>query len=848
MCNRGEFELEDGLSGYWAVDEESLLSSLDTTRNGLSSNEASQRQQEYGPNRIGKKTQGGFFSALVAQFKSPIIIILLFSALLAFAASDNIDGLIIIAIVVSSSLLGFWQERMASNAIAKLLSMVEVKATVLRDNHRTDILVEDIVPGDIVFLSAGDIIPADSRILESHDLFINEATLTGETYPSEKQVGSIDLASPLGKRTNSVFMGTDVASGSCVALVVRTGKNTEFGKIAQKLSMKPPETDFEVGIRRFGYLLMQMTLLFMIAIFAFNVFFERPVLDSFLFALALAVGITPQLLPTIVSVNLSKGAQQMAKFKVIVKKLDAIEDFGSMNILCTDKTGTITEGVMRIHAGVDTQGTESNTVLEYAFLNASFQTGYKNPIDQAILKQLQFESSGYVKVDELPYDFIRKRLSVLLQENDQYLLVMKGAVGKVLECCTRVQNGQGDATDIREQYDAIMNEFKDLSGQGYRIIAVAYKKLRSPEVLTKKTETKLVLLGFLLMIDPPKEHIADTLAELRELGVQVKIVTGDNELVAAQIGRQIGIESPRVLTGSEIRQTADDALGIRANEVDIFAEVEPNQKERIIRALRKSGNVVGFMGDGINDASALHAADVGISVDSAADVAKEAAQFVLLEKDLNVLVDGVKSGRKTFANTIKYIMITMSANFGNMFSMAGASLLLPFLPLLPKQILGINFLSDFPGMTIASDGVDSDLIVKPRRWNLGFINRFMIVFGLLSTIFDFISFGVLLYIGSGQPDIFRTGWFVVSVITELLVMLIIRTRRPFYRSRPSRPLFISSVVVVGFTLILPYSFIGGIMSLVPLSMTVMAALVGIAVAYLLLNETAKAVFYHKVQL
>lgn len=848
MCNRDEIELEEGLSSYWALDEESLLSSLNTTRNGLSSDEASQRQEEYGPNRIGKKTQTGFFSALVAQFKSPIIIILLFSALLAFAASDNIDGLIIIAIVVSSSLLGFWQERMASNAVAKLLSMVEVKATVLRDGHRTDILVEEIVPGDIVFLSAGDIIPADARILESDDLFINEATLTGETYPSEKQVGCIDFASPLGKRGNSVFMGTNVASGSCVALVVNTGKNTEFGKIAQKLSVKPPETDFEVGIRRFGYLLMQMTFLFMIAIFAFNVFFQRSVLDSFLFALALAVGITPQLLPTIVSVNLSKGAQQMAKFKVIVRKLDAIEDFGSMNILCTDKTGTITDGIMQIHAGVDAEGTESDRILEYAYLNASFQTGYKNPIDQAILKQLQFESSGYAKVDELPYDFIRKRLSVLLQKDKQYLMIMKGAVGKVLECCTRVQNGHGDVTDIREQYETVMSRYRELSGQGYRIIAVAYKELRFPEVLTKKTETKLVLLGFLLMIDPPKEHITDTLAELRELGVHVKIVTGDNELVAAQIGKQIGIESPNVATGSEIRQTTDDALGIRANIVDIFAEVEPNQKERIIRALRKSGNVVGYMGDGINDASALHAADVGISVDSAADVAKEAAQFVLLEKDLNVLVDGVKSGRKTFANTIKYIMITMSANFGNMFSMAGASLLLPFLPLLPKQILGINFLTDFPGMTIASDGVDRDLVVRPRRWNLGFITRFMVVFGFLSTVFDFISFGVLMYIGAGQPDIFRTGWFVVSVLTELLVMLIIRTKRPFYKSRPSRPLFVSSIVVLVFTLILPYTVLGEVMTLVPLSMVVMVAMMGIVVAYLLLNETAKAVFYRKVNM
>ncbi len=832
---------------YWSAKEEDLLQALGSSRNGLSSNEALTRLRRDGPNIMRQRKEVGFISSLLAQFRSPIIIILLFSASLAFALSDSFDGLIIILIVMSSSLLGFYQERMANNAVNELLSIVKVQATVERDGSIVTIPVDEIVVGDVVTLSAGDIVPADSRLLESTDLFVNEASLTGETFPAEKQVGTCSENSALHERTNMVFMGTYVSSGSAKAVVVKTGLETEFGKIAKMLTIKPPSTDFEAGIRRFGYLLMEMTFIFMFGIFAFNVLFQRPILDSLLFSLAVAVGITPQLLPTIVTINLSKGAKVMAQNKVIVKKLNAIEDFGTMNVLCTDKTGTITEGTMRIQSGTDVLGKKSEQVLDLAYLNAYFQTGYRNPIDQAIVEQHHIDSSLYEKVDEIPYDFIRKRLSVLVQKEGVNTLIVKGAVDSILDCCTRVLL-DSKVLDIKDYLSTITEMYTQYSTEGFRTIAVAYKTQSHSIMITRDSERDLIFVGFLVLNDPPKKDIAETLTNLEDLGIQVKIITGDNKLIAAQIGKSIGIKDLVIMTGPELRKTSDEALMIKAVNVNIFAEVEPNQKERIVRSLIKAGYVVGFMGDGINDAPAIHAAEVGISVDTAVDVAKDAAEFVLLEKDLNVLIAGVKAGRETFANTIKYIMTTISANFGNMFSMAGASILLPFLPLLPKQILGINFMTDFPGMTIASDNVDSDLIQTPRKWNLKFITRFMLVFGFLSTIFDYISFGVLLLIGSFQPEIFRTGWFLLSVITEVMVMLIIRTKEPFYKSRPGRSLLLSSLIIFTIATVMPYTPLGNLLSLQPLSLLVLGILAVIVTLYLVLNEIAKRVFYRYVSM
>ncbi len=832
---------------FWSVPATELLQQLQTTPQGLTSDEAQQQLRRYGANLLRPKKRLDALALLLAQFKSPIILLLLFSAGLSFFLREPTDALIILAIVLLSSFLGFWQERGAANAIEKLLAIVQIKASVLRDGSPKDIPVEEIVPGDVVILNAGDSIPGDCLILESKDLFINEATLTGETYPDEKTAGVLAAETPLGQRTNTLFMGTHVVSGTAQAVVVRTGMDTEFGQVSERLKLRPPETEFEHGVRRFGYLLMEVGLVLVIAIFAINVYFERPVLDSLLFALALAVGLTPQLLPAIISVNLAQGAKRMAFQKVIVRRLASIENFGSMNVLCSDKTGTLTEGVVRLHSSLDVDSNESERVLLYAYLNAFYETGFTNPIDEAIRVHRQFDVSGYRKLDEVPYDFIRKRLSILVSKGDTHLMVTKGALPNVVAVCSSAETSDGTIVDMAAAREQIQRHFEELSGKGFRTLGVAYRDVGSDSLITKSHETGMTFLGFLAFFDPPKPGIVETLSHLKHLGVSLKIITGDNKLVAANVGQQVGLPNPQILTGSDLRHMRDEALLRRVNEVDVFAEVEPNQKERILLALRKSGNVVGYMGDGINDASALHAADVGISVDSAVDVAKEAADIVLLGKDLEVLLHGVREGRTTFANTLKYVFITTSANFGNMFSMAGASLFLPFLPLLPKQILLTNFLTDFPAMTIATDSVDRELVEKPRRWNIRFIRDFMITFGIVSSVFDYLTFGTLLFVLRATTDQFRTGWFLESVITELLILLVIRTQRPFFKSKPGKHLLIATLVIVGVTLILPYSPLSGLLGLTPIPTPFLLVLGGITALYITASEVAKRIFYKRAQ-
>jgi Mg2+-importing ATPase len=637
--------------------------------------------------------------------------------------------------------------------------------------------LEEVVPGDVAVLSAGDSVPADCRILDSGDLHVDEATLTGETYPLEKEAGDLAAGAPLAKRTNCIFMGTHVVSGTATVVVAKTGKATEFGKVSQRLRLRPPETEFERGLRRFGYLLVRLTLLLTLAIFAVNVYFERPVVDSLLFSLALAVGLTPQLLPAITSVTLSHGVRRMVREKVIVKRLASIENFGSMDVLCSDKTGTITEGRVRLRSSMNLDGEESERVFLHAYLNASFESGYRNPIDEAIRCHAKLDVSGYRKLDEVPYDFVRKRLSILVSRGEGALVVTKGALENVLAVCTAAELPDGAVVELARVQVWIKERFEELSRGGFRVLGVAYRNLPTRAPLGKRAESAMTFSGFVVFEDPPKGDIAETVGRLRELGCSLKVVTGDNRLVATSVAERVGLPNAKVLSGEDLHRASDSALSHEVRRVDVFAEVEPNQKECIILALKKGGGVVGYMGDGINDAPALHAADVGISVD--ADVAKAAADIVLLEKDLGVLAAGVGEGRATFANTLKYVFITTSANFGNMFSMAGLSLLIPFLPLLPKQILLINFLTDFPAMTIATDSVDKELVDKPRRWNVRFIRNFMITFGLVSSVFDFLTFGVLLLVLGASVGAFRTGWFVESVVTELLTLLIVRTRRPF---------------------------------------------------------------------
>lgn len=839
--------MNDPFTTYWSLPAATLLHELQSSPRGLTSAEAEERLALYGLNRLKAKSRKDSLSLFLAQFKSPIILILLFAAGLSVFLRDAADASIILAIVFVSGLLGFWQERGATHAVEKLLAIVQVRAAVLRDGKEQEISVDEVVPGDVVILNAGDVIPADCVTLESRDLFIDEAALTGETYPVEKQAGIVPSATSLGQRTNTLFMGTHVVSGTAKAMVVYTGGQTEFGKVSSRLRLRPPETEFERGVRRFGYLLMEVTLVLVIAIFAINVYFARPVLESFLFSVALAVGLTPQLLPAIITINLAHGAKRMAAEKVIVKRLAAIENFGSMNVLCCDKTGTLTEGQVRVRAYEDLDGRENERILFYAYLNAFYETGFTNPIDAAIRSHRQWDLTGYQKLDEIPYDFVRKRLSVLVAKDGFNLLITKGAVPNVLEVCSTAQTAGGDSVDLNAKREAIRQRFEEFGSKGFRALGVAYRDVGSETRITRDHEAQMTFLGFLVLFDREKPDVVETIRELRRLGISLKVISGDNRRVAVYVSREVGLSSSRVLTGSELRAVGDQALPVLVRDVDVFAEVEPNQKERIILALKKSGNVVGFMGDGINDASALHAADVGISVDSAVDVAKEAADIVLLEKDLKVLVDGVQEGRTTFANTLKYVFMATSANFGNMFSMAGASLFLPFLPLLPKQILLTNLLTDLPEMAIATDRVDNELVKEPRRWDIQFIRKFMLTFGIVSSLFDYLTFGALLFLLQATVDQFRTGWFMESVISASLIVLIIRTRQPFFKSKPSRSLWLATLLVVVITLVLPYTRLSRLFGFAPVPAEFLLVLVGILFLYIVAAEVAKKVFYRKVK-
>ena len=801
-----------------------------------------------GPNRLKPQKRSDALFLLIAQFKSPIIIILLFATGLSLFLHNLVDASIIFTIVIISGLLGFWQEFGASNAVNKLLAIIQIKVAVLRNGKQEEIPIEEIVPGDVVDLNAGDIVPGDCLILESKDLFVDEAMLTGETYPVEKSVSVLPADTALSQRTNSVWMGTHIVSGTATALVAFTAKNTEFGKVSERLQLKVTETEFERGIRKFGYFLGEVTIILVIVIFAINVYLHRPVLDSFLFSLALAVGLTPQLLPAIISINLAHGAKNMAKKKVIVKRLASIENFGSMNVICSDKTGTLTEGIVRLESAMDVNGAPSDKVFLMAYLNAAFETGFKNPIDEAIRNYRSVDIKEYRKKDEIPYDFLRKRLSIEVTHNDECLLITKGALSNILEVCSSVELGDGKIIALSSYQDKIQQQFTDFSNNGFRTLGIACRKLSSASSINKSDEKDMTFLGFLTLFDPPKANIINTIASLKKLGVSLKIITGDNHLVATSLSKKMGLKDNNIISGTELNRMSDTALISKVGSVDVFAEIEPNQKERIIIALRKAGNVVGYMGDGINDASALHAADVGISVDTAADVAKEAADIVLLEKDLGVLVEGVREGRMTFANTLKYVFMATSANFGNMFSMAGISLFIPFLPLLPKQILLTNLMTDFPEMTIATDNVDVEMTDHPRRWDIKAIRKFMVTFGLLSSVFDYMTFGLLLLILHASENEFRTGWFIESVISASLIVLVIRSRKPFFKSRPGKYLLLATLSISVLTILLPFSPLGHMFGFTHLNLSTYMFLFLIVLIYIFSAEITKRIFYRMVKL
>ncbi len=834
---------------YWAEEIQALWTRLDSQPTGLYPAEARRRLQQWGPNTLQTRRRTTALAVLLAQFKSPLVLMLVFAASVSALVQEWVDAFIVLLIVLGSALLSFVQEYSASRAVEKLLARVQVRVSLLRGGQTQHLPAEEVVPGDVVLLSAGNLIPADGRALEAKDFFVSQAALTGETFPVEKRPGVVPPEASLSERTNCVFMGTSVRSGTASVLVVETGARTAFGQIADRLALRPPETEFERGIRQFGFLLTQVMLLMVFLVFAVNVFGEKPPIESLLFAIALAVGLTPELLPAIIGVNLAKGAQRMARHGVIVRRLSAIENLGSMDVLCTDKTGTLTEGVVRLDGALDDRGQPSRQALCHAFWNAYFQTGLANPLDQAIVaaaSQAGLDVADVQKVDEIPYDFSRKRLSVVVEQAGERLLVTKGALEQLLEVCTHLEE-EGLARPLDdaalERLEALYSHYSE---QGYRVLGLAYKPVSTQQaVFSRDDEQGLTFLGFLLFFDPPKAGVQDTLAQLARLGVDLKIITGDNRKVAAHLAVQVGMEVRGLLTGRELATLPDEALWHQAGRCNLFVEVDPSQKERLILALQKTGHVVGYMGDGINDAPALHAADVGISVDQAVDVAKEAADLVLLESDLDVLREGIEEGRKTFANTLKYIFTTTSANFGNMFSMAGASAFLPFLPLLAKQILLNNFLSDLPAVGLATDNVDREWLEKPHRLDMRFIRNFMVVFGLISSVFDYLTFGLLLWMFRASPEQFRTGWFMESLLTELLVALVVRTRRPFFQSRPGRLLLWSTLLLTVLAVLMPYLPFSDAFGFVPLPSPLLLGLLGLTLLYILLVEWVKGVFYRR---
>lgn len=698
------------LEDYWSLNIVQILNSLNLSINGLSTSDAEKRLQLFGLNSLISSQKKSVIELLINQFKSPIILILIFATIISALVKEWVDAIIILFIIIGSSLLSFFQEYNASNATEALKKRISIRTKLLRDEKITQIPSEHVVPGDIILLSAGSLVPADCILLEANDLYVNQSVLTGETFPAEKTPGVVEASASLTQRTNCVFMGTSVRNGTAKALVINTGQNTEFGKISKTLNLKPEETEFEKGVRLFGLMLSEIMLVMVLLVFGFNVFVQKPILDSLLFSIALAVGLTPQLLPAIISINLSKGAQEMARHGVIVKRLNAIENFGAMDVLCTDKTGTLTQGTVELDGAYDLAGKRSESVNQLAYLNAVFQNGLANPIDEAIKSSREFDVSDFEKIKEIPYDFTRKRLSVVINNKNTLFMVTKGALGKILEVCSLAEvEGEDKILDQAIQ-QSIQEQFLKWSEKGYRVLGIAKKSIDDQAQITPGIEDQMVFSGFLLFYDPPKLDSADTINRLKKLGVSVKIITGDNKNVSRYIAESVGLHVPHILTGSEINNMQDEALWHMVEKVNLFVEVDPTQKERIIHALKKRNHVVGYMGDGINDAPSLHNADVGISVDQAVDVAKDAADFVLMKHDLSVLQKGIELGRSTFANTLKYINVTTSANFGNMFSMAGLSIFLPFLPLLPLQVLLTNFLTDLPAMMIANDFNDEGRI------------------------------------------------------------------------------------------------------------------------------------------
>jgi Mg2+-importing ATPase len=805
---------------------------------GLTSTEAEQQFRQFGPNDPTPARKHSALRELLFLFLNPLAVILLIAAVLSAFVGQKVDATLIVLIIVVSAAINFYQTYRSQIAIERLRASVASTATVLRDGTWQELDRRRIIPEDLVRLSAGDLVPADAVLITSRDLYVQQAALTGESLPTEKEVGAAQVSTSAEAR-NMVFLGTSVVSGIATARVVATGPRTAFGDVASRLATQPEETAVDRGLRRFGFLITRTVVFLVLFLVTVSIALHHNALESLLFAVALAVGLTPEFLPMITSVTLAKGAVVMAHKKVIVKHLSAIQNLGSIDVLCSDKTGTLTTGQMVLHSSIDLFGNPSDRVLTLAHSNAEFETGIRSPLDTAILQCKCSDANGYTKLDEIPFDFERRRLSVVLERQGTRLLITKGAPDGMFSLLVAYEaNGQIQPVDSAIR-DRLKQTYKSLSHEGFRVLAVAYSKVPTKNSYSIADECELIFAGFLTFADPPLPDAAETIAALKNDGIEVKILSGDNDLVAAHVCTQVGLDAGEIVNGTDVEHMTDAALAHVAEHTAVFARVSPAQKNRIMRALKSRSHVVGFMGDGINDAPSLHAADVGISAPTAVDVARDSADVILLEPGLNVLHDGILEGRKAFGNVMKYLLMGTSSNFGNMLSMAVVSIFLPFLPMLPTQILLNNFLYDMSQITIPTDNVEAAYTRKPQHWNISLIRNFMIFVGPISSIYDFLTFFVLLRLLHAGEAEFHTGWFVESLATQTLVLFVIRTMENPLRSRPSKPLLITILGAVCIALVLPFSPVAQVFGFTSLPPSYFVFLMIATATYLLLVQAAK---------
>jgi len=832
---------------YAGCDAATVLRKMGTSEKGLSPEEALKRLREYGPNEPAKKKKRNIALQILSKFVNPLVIVLLIIAGFSLFFGEKISALLVILMAIMSVFLSFFQEYRAGKEAEKLSEMVRATATAYRGGSPRAIKIREIVPGDIIDLSAGDMIPGDLRIISCKDLFINQSSLTGESFPVEKIADPILVKDrSLSEMSNIAFMGSSVVSGTAIGVVIATGIATQFGEISRSLAAIRAETSFDTGVRRFTWLMIRAMLVMVIFIFAINALRRGSFIESLLFSLGVAVGLTPEMLPMIVAINLSKGAISMSRKQVIVKRLNSIQNFGAMNVLCTDKTGTLTMDKIVLEKHCDVVRKEDDDVLRYAYINSFYQTGLKNLLDRAILKYQQLLIKEYRKVDEVPFDFFRKIMSVVVETDEKRQLIAKGAPEEIFKRCTKFEL-DGKIFDLEEIIlTDLIEEYDHLSSEGFRVLAIAYKDVDPKrDAYSKNDESDLILKGYVAFLDPPKPSARRAIGVLRRVGVECKVLTGDNELVTKNICVAVGLDIKGFATGAQVEGMDDAGLRELVKKTTVFARLSPSQKERVIRALHQNNNIVGYLGDGINDAPALKAADVSISVDNAVDIAKESADIILLKKSLMVLRDGVREGRKTFGNIVKYIKMGSSSNFGNMLSMTGASAILPFLPMLPIQILLLNFLYDASQVAIPTDAVDREYLWKPKPWNVDYIKKFMLLIGPASSIFDFLTYWVMLYLFNcwNNPRLFHTGWFIESLCTQTLVIYIIRTGKiPFLQSMPSRFLMATSIAIVTIGVLIPLSPLAGPFGFVTPPHAYFPILIAITLAYLFLVQIVKVWF------